>query len=236
MKVKCSNAGCQQTGTVINGKGWFLGGFSRPLSWQVCRRDLMKEQRQDREEGPGTGYVGLCFFLPLNGIMAASTARVVLLARSQGDVFRAFRLEWSSHRKELECCCYCLWPGIAFLFYQLFICRVKQFCQKLCKHVRMHSVLNKMKGHSSITEERTSLVAQWLRIRLPRQGTWVRALGREDPTCGVATKPMRHSYWAHKPQLLKPVCLGPVLHNKRSHRNEKPGQRNEDPKQPKINK
>ena len=29
----------------------------------------------------------------------------------------------------------------------------------------------------------TSLVAQWLRIRLPRQGTWVRSLVREDPTC-----------------------------------------------------
>ena len=27
---------------------------------------------------------------------------------------------------------------------------------------------------------------------------------------------------AHEPQLLKPVCLEPVLHNKRSHRNEKP--------------
>ena len=78
---------------------------------------------------------------------------------------------------------------------------------------------------------RASLVAQWLRIRLPMQGTWV--LVREDPTCCGATKPVRHSYWAcspeptshnywaHVPQLLKPVCLEPVLCNKRSHRNEK---------------
>ena len=29
----------------------------------------------------------------------------------------------------------------------------------------------------------TSLVAQWLRILLPMQGTWVRALVGEDPTC-----------------------------------------------------
>ena len=29
----------------------------------------------------------------------------------------------------------------------------------------------------------TSLVAQWLRICLPVQGTWVRALVWEDPTC-----------------------------------------------------
>ena len=34
-----------------------------------------------------------------------------------------------------------------------------------------------------------SLVAQWLRIRLPMQGTRVRALVREDPTCRGATKP-----------------------------------------------
>ena len=39
-----------------------------------------------------------------------------------------------------------------------------------------------------------SLVAQWLRIRLPVQGTWVRALAREDPTCCGATKPVRHKY------------------------------------------
>ena len=66
------------------------------------------------------------------------------------------------------------------------------------------------------------------------QGTRVRALVREDPTCRGATKPMRHNYWAcalepashnywaHVPQLLKPALLEPVLHNKRSHLNEKP--------------
>ena len=40
----------------------------------------------------------------------------------------------------------------------------------------------------------TSLVAQWLRIRLPVQGTRVRALVWEYPTCRGATKPVRHSY------------------------------------------
>ena len=39
-----------------------------------------------------------------------------------------------------------------------------------------------------------SLVAQWLRIRLPVQGTRVQALGREAPTCRGATKPVRHNY------------------------------------------
>ena len=50
-----------------------------------------------------------------------------------------------------------------------------------------------------------SLVAQWLRIRLPMQGTRVRALIREDPTCRGATKPMRHNYRA--------CALEPARHN-----------------------
>ena len=40
----------------------------------------------------------------------------------------------------------------------------------------------------------TSLLAQWLGIRLPMQGTRVQALVREDPTCHGATKPVRHNY------------------------------------------
>ena len=50
------------------------------------------------------------------------------------------------------------------------------------------------------------------------QGTWVRSLVKEAPTCRRATKPVHHNYWAcaleparlnywaHKPQLLKPTC------------------------------
>ena len=65
-------------------------------------------------------------------------------------------------------------------------------------------------------KEGASLVAQWLRIRLPMQGTRVRALVREDPTCRRTTKPVRlnywacslepasHNYWAHEPKLLSP--------------------------------
>ena len=72
------------------------------------------------------------------------------------------------------------------------------------------------------------------------QGTWVRALVQEDPTCRGATKPMRHNYWActlepvshnywaRVPQLLKSVRLEPMLHNKRSQRNEKPVHHNEE--------
>ena len=71
----------------------------------------------------------------------------------------------------------------------------------------------------------TSLVAQWLRIRLPTQGTWVRSLVREDPTRHGATKPVchnywacalgpaSHNYWARAPQLLSPCALGPACRN-----------------------
>ena len=39
-----------------------------------------------------------------------------------------------------------------------------------------------------------SLVAQWLGICLPMQGTRVQALVWEDPTCRGATKPGSHNY------------------------------------------
>ncbi|KAJ8782787.1 hypothetical protein J1605_009869 [Eschrichtius robustus] len=38
------------------------------------------------------------------------------------------------------------------------------------------------------------LVAQWSRIRLPMQGTQVRSLVQEDPTCRGATRSVRHNY------------------------------------------
>ena len=41
---------------------------------------------------------------------------------------------------------------------------------------------------------RASLVAQWLRICLPMQGTRVRALVWEDPTCRGAAGPVSHNY------------------------------------------
>ena len=40
----------------------------------------------------------------------------------------------------------------------------------------------------------TSLVALWLRIRLPMLETWVQSLTWEDPTCRETTNSMHHSY------------------------------------------
>ena len=42
--------------------------------------------------------------------------------------------------------------------------------------------------------EGTSLVVQWLRIRLPTQGTQVQSLVYKDSTCCGGTKPLCHNY------------------------------------------
>ena len=76
---------------------------------------------------------------------------------------------------------------------------------------------------------RASLVVQWLRILLPKQGTWFRSLLQGDLTGGRATKPVHHNYWA---SALDPVSLEPALHSKRSHRNEKPVHHNGEERPP----
>ena len=50
-----------------------------------------------------------------------------------------------------------------------------------------------------------SPMVQWLGIRLPMHGTWVRSLVWEDSTCHGATKPTHHNYWA--------CALKPMNHN-----------------------
>ena len=79
--------------------------------------------------------------------------------------------------------------------------------------------IRRWEGICSKKKPGTSLVTQWIRISLPMQGTWIRSLIWEDPTCTWETKPMSHSYWvpgsrAHEPQILKAACLEPVLCNK----------------------
>ena len=69
----------------------------------------------------------------------------------------------------------------------------------------------------------TSLVTQWLRIRLPMQGTQVRALVREDPICHGATKPVRLLSLrsrACEPQLLSPHATTTEAREPRAHARE----------------
>ena len=75
----------------------------------------------------------------------------------------------------------------------------------------------------------TSLVAQWLRICLPTQETWVRSLVREDPTCRRATKPVHQKLLslcsrACEPQLLSSHATTTEAHAPRARalQQEKP--------------
>ena len=60
------------------------------------------------------------------------------------------------------------------------------------KNLRMTSISYTVVTHLKI-QLRASLVAQWLRICLPMQGTRVRALVWEDPTCHGATRPVSYN-------------------------------------------
>ena len=65
-----------------------------------------------------------------------------------------------------------------------------------------------------------SLVAQWIRIHLPVQGTQVQSLVQEDSTCCRATMPACHNY-----------CVPRVMPcNSRSHHSKNPEHRNSGPR------
>ena len=66
------------------------------------------------------------------------------------------------------------------------------------------------------TKTGASLVVQWLRIRLPMQGTRVQALVWEDPTSCRATMPVHHNYRACAPQLLSPSATTTEAHTSRA--------------------
>ena len=54
----------------------------------------------------------------------------------------------------------------------------------------------------------TPLVAWWLRIHLPRQGTQPWSLAWEGSACLGATEPTCHNHWTHTWQVLKPMHSG----------------------------
>ena len=94
-------------------------------------------------------------------------------------------------------------------------------------------------------------MVQWIRIHLPVQGTWVRPLVQDYPTCHRATEPVHHRYQA---QVLQPpsprtqsVCSptreATAVRSPSARMNsslnslqlDKAQQSNEDPAQPEVN-
>ena len=66
--------------------------------------------------------------------------------------------------------------------------------KNLKEKLRKHSHLPLQQKRIKYLGIGASLVAQWLRICLPMQGTRVQALVWEDPTCRGATRPVSHNY------------------------------------------
>ena len=68
----------------------------------------------------------------------------------------------------------------------------------------------------------TSAVVLWLKNQSANAGDTGSIPGLGRPHMPRTSKPMGYNYWTHTPQLLKLTCLQPLLHNQRSHHNEKP--------------
>ena len=119
-----------------------------------------------------------------------------------------------------------IWNVLACLYF-LDVFQREQFVS-LCLYtinvpeIEKKSELSDVMKPPSITCTGTSLVAQWLRICLPMQGTRVWSLVREDATCRRATKavyhnygacalePTSHNYWAHTPRAQAPQQEKPL--------------------------
>ena len=74
------------------------------------------------------------------------------------------------------------------------LCSSTQAPRVMTTHRLSRKQLQKTDLRPSRMRSRASLVVQWLRICLPMQGTRVRALVWEDPTCRGATRPVSHNY------------------------------------------
>ena len=147
-------------------------------------------------------------------------------------VFSARQVDWS-HPKDH--CCFLFFPSLS-QSRQCFTQEKKTYTEPTPNEESRQGVNTNQKGHLWVfwAGERTvqNLKLQCYEIFiqnyptgigirlpcLPIKETRVQSLVQKDPTCLGTTKPRCHNYWA--------CALEPMLHNERSHDNEKPAHHN----------
>ena len=92
--------------------------------------------------------------------------------------------------------CFSRKPTLQQKYWVYIICQWLEALQKPNQKKKNENLFF-LKQTAEHKKGRASLVVQWLRICLPMQGTRVRALVWEDPTCHGATRPVSHNYWAY---------------------------------------
>ena len=133
------------------------------------------------------------------------------MGRSPGE--KAFPLQYSGLENSMDC----IVDGVAKSRTQLFLTAYLKIF--LCKQSQLIilTIFSQMDKNEKTKEDYchnpqqkdfsalgTFLVAQWIIICLPRQGTWVQSLIREDSMrCGT-TQPLHHNLGAYVLQLLSP--------------------------------
>ena len=129
------------------------------------------------------------------GLRPNSTQKQHMKDRRQVIVFSSSTLNWKMKKIIIILILTKLKGSNELKSLKVFHNYIKAF-HKLVSHIHILQIsISKVRSnsHQNFTFG-TSLVAQWLRICLPMQGTWVRALVWEDPTCRGATGPVSHNY------------------------------------------
>ena len=106
------------------------------------------------------------------------------------------QVEEDMRSKDLVFCLFYSWKRLDYI-YTLKGKRKKQKMQEMELFMKSCAVASWGCGDGTHEQEKTvgaSLVARWLGVCLPMQGTRVRALVWEDPTCRGADGPVSHNY------------------------------------------
>ena len=167
--------------------GIFVGTEVKDLSWSSFNRQLVWQCKFcQREEQQITILKTVIVSWPVSsqpGISSSSGNTITFFFAEP----TCYGLNGPRLSRELNSCghqkswAHGMWALLGQMFvYFLWHCELWGLCKP--------EVKSRLSG--------ASLVAQWLRIRLPMQGTRVRALAWEDPTCCGATRPVSHNYWA----------------------------------------